>query len=58
MCIRDSQYEKLANIFYDRRDNRFGYDNIGFDADIEPIGYGRRAEELFELYQTLALIHI
>ena len=31
---RTNQYEKLANIFYDRRDNRFGYDNIGFDADI------------------------
>ena len=30
---RTNQYEKLANIFYDRRDNRFGYDNIGFDAD-------------------------
>ena len=28
---RTNQYEKLANIFYDRRDNRFGYDNIGFD---------------------------
>ena len=33
---RTNQYEKLANIFYDRRDNRFGYDNIGFDADIDP----------------------
>lgn len=51
---RTNQYEKLANIFYDRRDNRFGYDNIGFDADIDPISYCRRAEELFELYQTCA----
>ena len=51
---RTNQYEKLANIFYDRRDNRFGYDNIGFDADIDPIGYCRRAEELFELYQRCA----
>ena len=49
-----NQYEKLANIFYDRRDNRFGYDNIGFDADIDPISYCRRAEELFELYQVCA----
>ena len=51
---RTNQYEKLANIFYDRRDNRFGYDNIGFDADIDPLNYCRRAEELFELYQTCA----
>ena len=51
---RTNQYEKLANIFYDRRDNRFGYDNIGFDADIDPISYCRRAEELFELYQVCA----
>ncbi|MFR7743264.1 MAG: DUF6744 family protein [Acutalibacteraceae bacterium] len=51
---RTNQYEKLANIFYDRRDNRFGYDNIGFDADIDPISYCRRAEELFELYQICA----
>ena len=27
---------------------------IGFDADIDPIGYCRRAEELFELYQVCA----
>ena len=51
---RTNQYEKLANIFYDRRDNQFGYDNIGFDADIDPISYCRRAEELFELYQVCA----
>ena len=30
------------------------YDNIGFDADIDPLNYCRRAEELFELYQTCA----
>ena len=51
---RTNQYEKLANIFYDRRDNQFGYDNIGFDADIDPLNYCRRAEELFELYQICA----
>ena len=51
---RTNQYEKLANIFYDRRDNRFGYDNIGFDADIDPLNYCHRAEELFELYQICA----
>ena len=51
---RTNQYEKLANIFYDRRDNQFGYDNIGFDADIDPLNYCRRAEELFELYQVCA----
>ena len=51
---RTNQYEKLANILYDRRDNRFGYDNIGFDADIDPLNYCRRAEELFELYQVCA----
>ena len=51
---RTNQYEKLANIFYDRRDNRFGYDNLGFDADVDPISYCHRAEELFELYQVCA----
>ena len=50
---RTNQYEKLANIFYDRRDNRFGYDNIGFDADIDPLNYCRRAEELFELIRSV-----
>lgn len=51
---RTNQYEKLANIFYDRQDHRFGYSNIGFDADVDPMRYCQRAEELFELYQTCA----
>lgn len=51
---RTNQYEKLANIFYDRRDNRFGYDDLCFDTDVDSDGYCRRAEELFELYQVCA----
>ena len=47
---RTNQYEKLANIFYDRRDNRFGYDNIGFDADVDPLGYGNNHPRAFPLH--------
>lgn len=51
---KTNRYEKLANIYFDRSDNRFGYENIGFDADIDAVTYCQRAEELFELYQRCA----
>lgn len=51
---KTNRYEKLANIYYDRSDNRFGYENIGFDADIDAVTYCQRAEELFALYQRCA----
>ena len=49
-----NRYEKLANIYFDRRDQRFGYENICYDADVDAAAYCLRAEELFELYQRCA----
>lgn len=49
-----NQYEKLANICYDRDSCTFHYDNLVYDADVDVTGLCRRAEELFELYQTCA----
>ena len=49
-----NQYEKLANISYDRKDNVFRCENLVPDADIDVRGCCRRAEELFELYQVCA----
>ena len=51
---RTNRYEKLANIYYHRADNMFGYENVSFDADVDAISYCQRAEELFELYQICA----
>ena len=49
-----NQYEKLANISYDRSDNVFRCENLVPDADIDVRACCRRAEELFELYQVCA----
>ena len=49
-----NQYEKLANISYDRKDNVFRCENLVPDADIDVRACCRRAEELFELYQICA----
>ena len=49
-----NQYEKLANISYDRKDNVFRCENLVPDADIDVRACCRRAEELFELYQRCA----
>ena len=49
-----NQYEKLANISYDRKDNVFRCENLVPDADIDVRACCRRAEELFELYQVCA----
>ena len=51
---RTNRYEKLANIYFDRRDHLFGYENICFDPDVDAAVYCQRAEELFELYQHCA----
>lgn len=49
-----NQYEKLANITYDRADGVFRCDNLVPDATVDVPGCCRRAEELFELYQRCA----
>ena len=46
-----NQYEKPANISYDKADNTFCRENLVPDADIDVRSGCRRAEELFELYQ-------
>lgn len=52
--LKTNQYEKLANIFYDRRDGQFGYDDLGFDTDVDALHYCQQAENLFALYQVCA----
>jgi hypothetical protein len=49
-----NQYEKLANISYDKDSGLFSYDNLSYDSEIDPLQYCQRAEELFELYQHCA----
>ena len=51
---RTNQYEKLANIHYDKADQRFGYDDLTYDEDVDAMDYCLQAEQLFELYQTCA----
>ena len=49
-----NQYEKLANISVDKTSGYFGCDNITYDSEVDAGAYCRRAEELFDLYQTCA----
>ena len=49
-----NQYEKLANISYDKVDNTFRCDNIVMDDTVDVRGCCRKAEELFELYRHCA----
>ena len=49
-----NQYEKLANISYDKADGIFRCDNMVYDDAVDVPEYCRRAEELFELYQRCA----
>lgn len=49
-----NQYEKLANISYDKDDGVFRYDNLVYDDVVDVWECCRRAEELFELYQRCA----
>ena len=49
-----NQYEKLANISYDKADGIFRCDNMVYDDAVDVQECCRRAEELFELYQRCA----
>ena len=49
-----NRYEKLANIQYHKTDHTFGYSDLAYDADVDPLAYCHQAEDLFELYQTCA----
>lgn len=51
---KTNNYEKLANISYDKRDGVFRAENLMSDAAIDVAGCCRKAEELFELYQKCA----
>lgn len=54
MHQKTNQYEKLANISYDKKYNVFRCDNLVPDDVVDVRGCCRRAEELFELYQRCA----
>ena len=49
-----NQYEKLANISFDKRDHVFRCENLVMDPVVDVWGCCRQAEELFELYQRCA----
>ena len=51
---RTNQYEKLANISFDKRDHVFRCENLMMDDVVDVRECCRRAEELFELYQRCA----
>lgn len=51
---KTNQYEKLANISFDKRDHVFRCDNLMMDDVVDVRECCRRAEELFELYQRCA----
>ena len=54
MNRQTNQYEKLANISYDKADGVFRCDNMVMDDAVDVRECCRRAEELFELYQRCA----
>lgn len=54
MNRQTNQYEKLANISYDKADGIFSCDNLVMDDAVDVQACCRRAEELFELYQQCA----
>ena len=49
-----NQYQKLANIRYDKADGSFGYGDMQDDPDVDVLELCQRAEELFGLYQRCA----
>ena len=51
---KTNNYEKLANISYDKRDGVFRAENLVPDGTVDVPACCRRAEELFELYQKCA----
>lgn len=54
MNQQTNQYEKLANISYDKADGVFRCDNLVMDGAVDVRGCCRKVEELFELYQRCA----
>ena len=54
MNRQTNQYEKLANISYDKADGIFRCENMVMDDAVDVQECCRRAEELFELYQRCA----
>ena len=54
MNRQTNQYEKLANISYDKADGVFRCDNMVMDDAVDVRECCRKAEELFELYQSCA----
>ena len=54
MNRQTNQYQKLANISYDKADGVFRCDNLVMDDAVDVRECCRRAEELFELYQRCA----
>lgn len=51
---KTNNYEKLANISYDKQDGIFRAENLVYDPHVDVSGCCRKAEELFELYQKCA----
>ena len=51
---KTNNYQKLANISYDKRDGIFRAENMMPDDTVDVPACCRRAEELFELYQKCA----
>ena len=51
---RTNQYEKLANISFDKKDGVFRCENLVPDEAVDVRGCCRKAEELFELYKVCA----
>lgn len=49
-----NQYEKLANIAFDKTAEMMYCDNMVFDSDVDVYSCCRRAEELFELHKECA----
>lgn len=49
---KTNDYEKLANITYDKVNDLFEYDVTSYDSSIDPYEYCKQAEEFFELYRT------
>ena len=46
-----NDYKKLANISFTRQGGVFFYDNLVYDAQVDPLEYCLEAQRLFELYQ-------
>lgn len=48
---KTNQYEKLANLFMDKKTGHMSYDILSGDIDIDAEGYCVQACQLYELYQ-------